>query len=219
MPFSSGDSSLSAAPVTLHSLLQSVANGTMATLIDLPGQCIDKERVVHYLAEFAIRHPGRIEEWAAAVGTKIQRLIATFAYSRFLSEELLQHPDWLDEIPDPARMLIVAAYTERIRNFLNVAESPMPRALDLATLRRREIFRIFLRDVLGLATLAEITAELSHLADAILQKTLSGVLTQLIQRYGRPSDGAEADEYSSFCVIALGKLGGGELNYSSDIDL
>ena len=177
------------------------------------------ERVVHYLAEFAIRHPGRIEDWAAAVEPKIQRLMATFAYSRFLSEELLQHPDWLDEIPDPARVLTVAEYSERIRSFLSAVESPAPRALDLATFRRREIFRIFLRDVVGLGTLAEITAELSHLADAILQKTLSGVLRQLIQRYGRPSDGADGDEGSSFCVIALGKLGGEELNYSSDIDL
>jgi glutamate-ammonia-ligase adenylyltransferase len=219
MPSSVGDSSLSAAQITLQSLLKSLANGTTATLIALPGRCLDEQRIAHFLTEFAVRHSRLLEDPAAGAEPKIQRLIATFSYSRFLSEELLQHPEWLDETPDSGKVLTSAEYTNRVQSFLNAEQSRQLRALDLATFRRREILRIFLRDVLGLGTLAEITAELSHLADAILQICLSATLGQLIPRYGRPSDSSAADDDSRFCVIALGKLGGEELNYSSDIDL
>jgi glutamate-ammonia-ligase adenylyltransferase len=198
MSFSRGDSPLSAAPLTVVSLRQSLIEGTTAALIGLEGQCLDKERIAHYLLEFGRRYPGRIDEWAGRRDPKLQHLIATFSYSRFLSEELLQHPEWLDELP---------------------GQPSSVGALELATFRRSEIFRIFLRDVLGLATLAETTAELSHVADAILRSALCATLELLRERYGRPSDAAAAGTDSRFSVIALGKLGGEELNYSSDIDL
>jgi glutamate-ammonia-ligase adenylyltransferase len=70
--------------------------------------------------------------------------------------------------------------------------------------------------VLGLGTLPEITAELSGLADAILETACERIQSDLISRFGAPrSPSGEA----RFAVIALGKLGGVELNYSSDIDL
>lgn len=198
MPFPRGDLSLSTAPITLESLRHSLIDGALAALIGLDGRCLDKRRIAHYLAEFTNRYPGQIDQWAAAGRTELQHLIATFSYSRFLSEELLQHPEWLDGVPDAPSSLA---------------------ALDLATFRRSEIFRIFLRDVLGAATLAETTGELSHVADAILRKALRAALDRLLERYGRPSDAAAAGVDSRFSVIALGKLGGEELNYSSDIDL
>src|SRR5208282_3355130 len=66
-------------------------------------------------------------------------------------------------------------------------------------------------DVLGIATLPEITSELSALADAILETAYERIHQDLVSRFGHPS--------AKFSVIALGKLGGVELNYSSDIDL
>jgi glutamate-ammonia-ligase adenylyltransferase len=74
----------------------------------------------------------------------------------------------------------------------------------LARFRRLEFIRILLRDVEGLADLAETTAELSHLADAILQFAC------------RLATGSED---AGLAILALGKLGGEELNYSSDVDL
>ncbi|MBI5085644.1 MAG: glutamine-synthetase adenylyltransferase, partial [Acidobacteria bacterium] len=89
--------------------------------------------------------------------------------------------------------------------------------LPLAEFRRQEILRILLRDRLGLGTLPEITEELSNLADAILDAGYRRLKTELVRRHGRPrlEDGAEC----GYSIIALGKLGGRELNYSSDIDL
>src|SRR5262249_55594278 len=95
-------------------------------------------------------------------------------------------------------------------------------ALALAHFKRRQLLRITLRDVLGLATLAEVTLELSSLADAILEAALERVYAGLTAIYGRPAMAAserKGEEAAEFSVLALGKLGGQELNYSSDIDL
>ena len=90
-------------------------------------------------------------------------------------------------------------------------------AVELARFRRRQLLRIVLRDVLGVAGLAEITEELSNLADAILNVAYRRIRDDFVARHGEPrlADGSPC----GFSVIALGKLGGQELNYSSDIDL
>jgi len=91
----------------------------------------------------------------------------------------------------------------------------------LARFKRREYVRIMLRDVLGIATLAETTAEISALSDVLIEHALREVHAQLQHRFGTPQrlDGEGRLVNSRFAVLALGKLGGNELNYSSDIDL
>jgi [glutamine synthetase] adenylyltransferase / [glutamine synthetase]-adenylyl-L-tyrosine phosphorylase len=94
-------------------------------------------------------------------------------------------------------------------------------AMSLAHFRKREYVRILLRDVLGIAKLAETTQEISALSDALIEEALLAVNTQLRQRYGIPvwADGQGRLYNTRFAVVSLGKLGGNELNYSSDIDL
>ena len=65
---------------------------------------------------------------------------------------------------------------------------------------------------MGLCTLPETTEEISNLADAVLGVAYRRISEELTTRYGRPGD-------EGFSIISLGKLGGKELNYSSDIDL
>ncbi len=91
----------------------------------------------------------------------------------------------------------------------------------LARFRRRELLRIYLRDIRSLGTIAEITEEISHLADAVLEYALRQARQQLDNRYGAPfeTDGKNRVRQAQFCVVALGKLGSMELNYASDIDL
>src|SRR5262249_11283216 len=80
---------------------------------------------------------------------------------------------------------------------------------------------IGLLDLLGDADLVTTTQELSELADACLAQALAIVTPALVERYGLPGhlrpDGRRME--TGFAVIALGKHGGAELNYSSDIDL
>jgi len=169
---------------------------------------IDPERVAHYAQEFASRHA---EETLALAQDpeRLQWLTTIFAFSHFLSEELLRNPQWLFTITDLQRPLSRSEYKQRL-------SSGIPAALDLALFRRRELLCIVLRDVLKFGTLPEITEELSNLADAIVACALETVLAQLQERYGTPQSESGP---ATFTVLALGKLGGRELNYSSDIDL
>jgi glutamate-ammonia-ligase adenylyltransferase len=91
----------------------------------------------------------------------------------------------------------------------------------LARFKRREYLRIMLRDVLGLATLAETTLELSDLADLLLARALRIADQKFVDSHGTPQasgpDGRQRPV--ELVILSLGKLGGQELNYSSDIDL
>jgi hypothetical protein len=140
-----------------------------------------------------------------------------FSYSRFLSESVVQYPERILRVANSGsfyRALSVEDYRERLLRFLGAAD---PAAVDFARYRRQQLLRILLRDVLGVATLATVTEELSNLADAILDVAYQRIRSKNAARNGEPrlEDGGAC----GFSVISLGKLGGKELNYSSDIDL
>ena len=140
-----------------------------------------------------------------------QSALALFAHSRFLSEEVLQHPEWLEDLCAGHALhqsYSTDQFADRLAEFLPPG---VPAAVDLAYFRRREMLRILLRDVRCFADLSETTAELSSLADAIVDLTYRRVAAHYAHRHGLPSSG--------FSILAVGKLGGQELNYSSDIDL
>ncbi len=88
----------------------------------------------------------------------------------------------------------------------------------LREIRSREMVRIIYRDLLRLADLPETTRDLSNLADAMIEAALRAHYENHCDRYGTPI-GAESREQVHMSVLALGKLGAGELNLSSDIDL
>src|ERR1700722_17740278 len=162
------------------------------------------EQGLHYLARFP----------AERVTIKnLRALIAIFTNSNFLAEELIEHPEWISEIHSLDRTLEATDF----RAGLSAAiPAGLPEPLALAAFRRRQLLRIVVRDVTGLASLAEITAELSALADTIVEFAYERIFEDMVRRFGDPRAG---DHDAHFSVIALGKLGGNELNYSSDIDL
>lgn len=137
----------------------------------------------------------------------IARLACT---SPFLSRTLQADPLYLTELTLDGR----TADTKDREQFVSEASSPLPslpdQRLRLASLRRyqrRELLRIGICDAFGLMDLRFITLQLSLLADAMVQCCLR----EACRECDLPED--------SITVIALGKLGGEELNYSSDIDL
>jgi glutamate-ammonia-ligase adenylyltransferase len=87
----------------------------------------------------------------------------------------------------------------------------------LRRLRRRELVRIAWRDLAGRAPLAETLAELSSLADAAIRAAHGFAVRALAPRFGTPR--SPSGEPQELVVLGMGKLGGGELNFSSDIDL
>ena len=177
----------------------------------------DPARVGRYMDEFAARHRSSFD-LLANDRERARWLPVIFGCSAFLSEEILRQPEWLANITDFHQQLSAEDYSHRLANFLEKRAVLKPAALDLAMFRRHEILRIVLRDRMGIASLAAITAEISSLADAILSCALATVKTDVESRHGKPR--LDGDTVSAgFTVLALGKLGGRELNYSSDVDL
>lgn len=87
----------------------------------------------------------------------------------------------------------------------------------LRVFRQREMVRIIWRDLIGWADLAETVRELSAMADACVQQSLALLHQWQVEELGQPLNLAGEEQH--LLVLAMGKLGAGELNLSSDIDL
>ncbi|HXA48931.1 MAG TPA: hypothetical protein VNV86_01435, partial [Candidatus Acidoferrum sp.] len=175
----------------------------------------DPDAARHYLASLRQEAPAGYERIMHSPAA-MRCAVAVFAYSRFLSESVVRDPERLLHVANSGtfyRALSTDDYRDRLAGFLGEPVS----AIDFARFRRRHLMRILLRDVLGIATLGDVTDELSHLADAILDVAYRHIRAGLVAQHGEPrlDDGRSC----GFSVISLGKLGGRELNYSSDIDL
>jgi glutamate-ammonia-ligase adenylyltransferase len=176
----------------------------------------DPDRALDYLARLLDRSSemfGRLTRTAAG----LQSLVAVFCHSEFLSEEVLQRPEWLETICASGELYRTVSRETMMDRLERFIPEGVPEAVLLARFRRREMLRILVRDVRGLAPLPEIAGELSTLADAVLEVSYRRIRQALEDRFGVPRD---ADGRAcGFSVLAMGKLGGEELNYSSDIDL
>lgn len=204
------------------------------TLPTLLLQVPDPDGALNYLERY-LRDDGReglhrtlryIERNPAA----LHYLLLVFSYSRFLSETLVQQPELAEWLHRPSRTRNFRGGIERVKSPEDLDEEfarfeatalDLEPARVLARFKRREYLRIMLRDVLGLATLADTTLEISQLADLLLRRALRTAEQRLQALYGAPQftdDGSRAQP-ASLVVFSLGKLGAQELNYASDIDL
>jgi glutamate-ammonia-ligase adenylyltransferase len=169
----------------------------------------DRRSAERFLRRLHAEQPAGFDEIAASPAA-LRGAIAIFAHSNFLAEAVLREPGRMLEVAGSDRFYRVLAMDEYGQLLAGFEGS-------LASFRRQQLLRIALRDVLGAATVAEVTQELSNLADATLDVALRRIRAQIAERHGEPrlDDGSPC----GFSVVSLGKLGGSELNYSSDIDL
>jgi glutamate-ammonia-ligase adenylyltransferase len=149
--------------------------------------------------------------------------LVVFGHSRFLGETLIQNADLLQSFlreQNLDRTFSREEFQESLARFRSRSfETDV--SLLLARFKRREYVRIMLRDVLKIAPLAETTAEISALADVLIEEALREADSRLRHSYEAPqhfdAEGRLVD--TAFAILSLGKLGGNELNYSSDVDL
>ncbi len=141
---------------------------------------------------------------------KIEILVKFFVGSQFLSEILVRHPNILDRLTQHKQLAEFKGreqFLQEARSTLRDSTTFLESINQLRRHQRWEILRIAACDQFNLLNLKSVTLQLSLLADAMVQCCLDLVAGDL----GVPAD--------SFVVLAFGKLGGEELNYSSDIDL
>ncbi|HUF03951.1 MAG TPA: hypothetical protein VMM38_07225 [Aridibacter sp.] len=185
---------------------------------DLP----DPSGTERFFAEFSQKHPSEARR-VANDKSLLSDLLSVASYSPLLAATILQNPEyvrWLGRERLDRKVREKEELLESLARFA-LTHTQIAPAVMLSRFRWRELIRIFLKDIRGLGTIAELTEEISNLADAILEYALQVSRQDLDNRFGMP---LEIDEHgksarAGFCVIALGKLGSKELNYSSDIDL
>lgn len=143
--------------------------------------------------------------------TRINLLMQLLSGSQYLSDTLIANRSLFSEITDPgaiSRAWQAETFLERLRERCAAAETEADFIAALREQKKTELLRIGTRDICYRAPLEEITAELSATAEAQIVVALERAWRDL---------GGEGDPP---CTIgAFGKLGGGELNYSSDLDL
>jgi len=135
-------------------------------------------------------------------------------FSPFLSQLAARHPDWLEDLQASGRLACTSTPSAELLQ-AEVREVGLDAAL--RRFRNREMMRIIWRDLNRQASLKETLSDLSMLADICLEIATSHHTTTLEAHHGKPcsADGAP----QKLVVIGLGKLGGNELNMSSDIDI
>ncbi len=141
--------------------------------------------------------------------------------SEFIVRTLTSNPELLSELLDSgdlARAYPDGAYRERLASALTGVADEQALGNALRWLRRREMVRIVWRDLAGRSPLDTTTGELTALADACIAGALEQLHAWQQREMGTPV-GNESGTPQSLVVLGMGKLGAGELNVSSDIDL
>ncbi len=142
-------------------------------------------------------------------------LVAVSCTSNYLTDILVRNPEFFFLVSNPST-LEERLKEEKFRNAVNSSlasyKSFETKVNYLKTTKRREILRIGVRDILGISSLSETTEQLSILAKVISKELFELCYNETITKLGL------AEIENNYCLLALGKLGGNELNYSSDID-
>ncbi len=216
-------------PAAAHRALTALAaHGLTFDLIDSLGERLaallpaasDPDRVLVALERFiaAVRSPLSTATLFDRDPESLGVLVAIFSASPFLAETVIGDPEAWEEVrlgrgrPEKKEALAAMLAAE-----IGGSDDPDVVRAALRRFRRRQLLRVAYGDIVGGQRLEIVTGQLSHVADCVVEVALATAVRQVTRQRGTPRglDGRPA----TIAAVALGKLGGSELNYSSDIDL
>src|SRR5437016_1117358 len=189
-----------------------------AALITELAAAPDPDQALRHLADLygGLAYPHATSELLAQSPRTTRLLISLFGSSDYLSRQLLTHPELIDQLVLRGSAALVRERADLRADLGNrlraVPESDLEATLtELRRFRNEEVLRIALHDVAGALAVEQVSRQLSDLADACVEACFSLAWAEIEKRYGKRD--------ATMVVIALGKLGGRELGYHSDLDL
>jgi [glutamine synthetase] adenylyltransferase / [glutamine synthetase]-adenylyl-L-tyrosine phosphorylase len=197
---------------------------TAATWVTAVKGCADPRRAEQFFELLAATSAG--PELQACSVDQVRVLAALFSGSQALSNLLVARPEWLAGLEPEA--LKYPRRKQGLRNEVNRWLKPLLTASDfgaaltrLREFKQQEMLRIAARDLARLGSPSEIMQEISDTADVCLDTVWQVCHRQLVGRYGQPYHLDTRGQWhpTPGCVLGMGKLGGQELNYSSDVDV
>ncbi len=194
-------------------------------LLDLAARSADPDQALSRLERFlrASISPLEILTTLRDRPRILDLMVVTLGASSFMAEILVRNPEWFHWLSGPG-VLDASRGVADIEADLNRALATLQtdsRRLDaLRVAKRREILHIGVRDLLRLSTVEETVGALSELGEALVQGAYELAENGLRRERGlEPLSAKRAKAGSGFVVMGMGKLGAGELNFSSDVDL
>ena len=149
--------------------------------------------------------------------TFAQQLRWVWAGSEFVALNCIQFPGLLRDLVASGELL-TSRSEEGVPAELLAFESEADLQSSLRKFRRRHMLRIIWRDLTRQASTMETTGDMTWLADVTITAAMDFLYGMLAERWGTPL-GAESGQRQELVVLGMGKMGAGELNVSSDIDL
>ena len=146
----------------------------------------------------------------------VEILVSISVNSNYLTDILVFNPEYFYWIVNPSTLKIrldKKSFTLDVNHTIEQYRSFNSKVRALKSIKRKELLRIGLKDIYNKVELVEITEELSILASALIAKLFELCYQEILAKNNITKT------TKRYCVVALGKLGGNELNYSSDTDL
>lgn len=181
----------------------------------------DPDMGLNNLERFAMASHSKIalysflEEDPASIPIAVQ----LFSFSQYFSDILIRSPEYFDWLRNSSHEEILRpkdALAEELFNDLDVLHTFDKKINALRRFKRKELLRIGYLDLILNEDLETITKSISDLADVEIEAALKIAYEEIREKYGLSEKNVDL---LGFCIVGLGKLGGAELNYSSDIDI
>jgi len=199
-------------PDNCRHLLRQIAPGLLANLSEVA----DPDAVLVNLDRFISRVGARASYYSMLAGNPeaVRLLVVLFGQSPYLSSSVIRYPDLLDVIVGGTDLSVEKdreTMEEEVRGVLLSSPSLEDELNVLRRYRNGEILRIGLGTLLEVKDQVTVNSELSTMADVLVNASLSIA--------HKEAGGGELSEEGNFAVVALGKMGGSEMNFSSDLDM
>jgi glutamate-ammonia-ligase adenylyltransferase len=199
-------------------------------LLDEIRRSADPDLALRHLSQLVSRRGSWWGVWRVLEEQRplVRLLVSLFGMSDFLSKLFLGQPDLIDQLLTLSRAAPHRSRRELSEDLAARLGPPGATAYEdalhlLRRFRNEELCRIGLYDSAGALDVLAVQEQLSDLADVILEATVPLVVAQVAARYGAPRFGPPGappeDEPARLAVVGLGKLGGRELTYASDLDV
>jgi glutamate-ammonia-ligase adenylyltransferase len=179
----------------------------------------DPDLALNALERFLAQPAGRAQLPALLEGRgrTLDTLLRLLGTSQFFGDVLAADPDAVELLRPPARRTPTFAELQaQLQAAVDAAADDAGALRAVRRFRRRQTLRVGVNDIIRDRPLEEVTRDITRAAEVAVDVALATALRQLTARYGTPhADGRP----TRLAVLGFGKLGGEELNYSSDIDL
>ncbi|KFB99170.1 glutamate-ammonia-ligase adenylyltransferase [Trabulsiella guamensis ATCC 49490] len=143
---------------------------------------------------------------------------AVLVFSDFVQDSLAAHPDWLMSLEStPPQAGEEAHYATWMHEALAAVQDETALMRELRLFRRRMMVRIAWMQTLSLVSEEETLQQLSTLAETLIVASRDWLYEACCREWGTPCNADGVPQ--PLLILGMGKLGGGELNFSSDIDL